>query len=129
MRKEDIFNEWSKKMASSVPLESDEQQAVVQYLEIKGIKHSSIPNSTFTKSWKQKAKNKREGLKPGLPDLLMIINNRLIFIEMKRIKGGVVSKVQKEWKDAINECRGVNSFICKGFDEAKKIIDKYLCKK
>lgn len=45
-----------------VPTEYEEQVALVQYLNLMGIKHTSIPNSTFTTSWGQKMKNKKMGL-------------------------------------------------------------------
>jgi hypothetical protein len=35
-------------------------------------------------------------------DLLVIIDKMLIFIEMKRTKGGVVSKEQKEWIERLD---------------------------
>jgi len=113
-------------MKKIIPTEHDEQMAVVQYLELRNIKFTSIPNSTFTKSWKVKKRNKEEGLRAGLPDLFIIIKNKPLFIEMKREKGGVVSEYQKEWIEAINKCSGIKAYICKGFEEAKKIIDKYL---
>ena len=58
--------------------------------------------------------------------MLMIINSELIFIEMKRVKGGVLSQVQKEWLEALNKCNGVSAYVCKGFDEAKIVIDKHI---
>jgi len=106
-----------------IPLETDEQQTVVQYLELKGYKFSAIPNSTYTKSWKQKAKNKAEGLRAGLPDLLIVLPNLLLFIEMKRTKGGVVSPVQKEWIEELNKIDGVKAIVCKGADEAIENIE------
>jgi len=111
----------------SVPLESEEQRAVVDYLEFRGLKFSSIPNSTFTRSWKQKTKNKQEGLRAGLPDLLVVTKDHLLFIEMKRLKGGKVSSVQKEWLEALNKINdGVVAKICKGAEEAIEFINKYI---
>ena len=66
------------------------------------------------------------GLRKGLPDLLVIIKNNLVFIEMKRVKLSKVSDEQKEWIESLNKCNGVNAYVCKGFDEAKIVIDKYL---
>ena len=109
-------------MKELIPLETVEQQTVVQYLELKGLKFSSIPNSTYSKSWKQKFKNKAEGLRAGLPDLVVILPNLLLFIEMKRRKRGVVSQVQKEWIEALNNINvGVKAIVCLGSDDA---IDK-----
>lgn len=106
--------------------EEDEQKALVQYLELKGIKFTAIPNSTWTSSWTQKNKNKAMGVRPGLPDLLLIIKNNLVFIEMKRTKNSRLSKVQKEWIAELNNCHGVNAHVCKGFDQAKEVIEEYL---
>lgn len=105
--------------------EYEEQKLVVHYLEVIGAKFSSIPNSTYTKSFAQKAINTASGLRPGLPDLFIIIKNNPFFIEMKRRKGGVVSADQLEWISAINKCNGIKAYVCNGFDEAKTIIDKY----
>ena len=110
---------------NNTPLEHEEQEAVVEYLELLKIKFTSIPNSTYTKSWKQKAFNKKQGLRAGLPDLLCLIKDKLVFIEMKRQKGSVVSDVQKSWIEELNKVDNVYAHVCKGFDEAKEIIDKY----
>lgn len=112
-------------MNKIIPLEETEQAVVVQYCELRGIKLSAIPNSTYTPSMKQKVKNKRQGLRAGLPDLLLIINNQLIFIEMKRVKGGVVSPEQREWHIALNTA-GIPTYVCHGSDEAIELINQYL---
>lgn len=118
-----------KKIKEVFPLEEVEQQNFILYLEElisegKEIKYSSIPNSTFTKSWNQKRKNKEQGLRGGLPDLFLIISNEPIFIEMKR-KNGKLSDYQKEWIKAINECSGVQAFVCFGCEEAKQVINSF----
>jgi len=91
------------------------------------IKYTHIPHETYTTSWKVKLNNKKKGVKRGFPDYVIIIQNKLFFIEMKRIKGGVVSKEQKEWIIMINKTKN-NAYVCKGFEEAKKIINTYLKK-
>ena len=108
-----------------VPHEEVEQRMVVEYLEIMGHKFTAIPNSTHTKSWKQKRKNKDTGLRKGLPDMLIIINGRLVFIEMKRIKGGSTSREQKEWIYQLNQCQNVFAHVCKGADVAIETIKYY----
>jgi len=114
-------------VGNNYPLETEEQQTVVQFLELKRLKFSAIPNSTYTKSWKQKTKNKLDGLRAGLPDLLVVTKKHLLFIEMKRKKGGIVSNVQKEWITALN---GINddvvAQVCCGADEAIDFINKYV---
>jgi len=104
-----------------VPLEEEEQAVVVEYLELKGHKFTSIPNSTFTKSWSVKRRNKEQGLRAGLPDLVCIVNDNLIWIEMKRTKGGTVSQAQKDWIAAL-EAAGQTVRVCKGAEAAIEFI-------
>jgi hypothetical protein len=40
-----------------IPLETKEQQSFIHWLELNKYKFTSIPNSTFTRSRKQKIKN------------------------------------------------------------------------
>lgn len=104
--------------------EDVEQKIFIEWLEWQKIKFTAIPNSTYTKSWKQKVKNKTMGLRPGLPDLLLIVDNRLVFIEMKREKGGTVSEYQKEWIEAINRCENAVAVVCRGGDAAIKAVEE-----
>jgi hypothetical protein len=110
-------------MSELIPTEYEEQVAVVQYLTLKGHKHSSIPNSTWTTSFNQKRKNKAMGLNAGLPDLVTIINDNVVWIEMKRTKGGVLSQAQKDWIAALEEA-GQTVWVCKGASEAIKKIQQ-----
>lgn len=110
--------------------EYQEQCLVVEYLEIlkaqgKVVMYTAIPNSTWTPSWGQKIKNKKAGLNPGFPDLFIIGKKKIICIEMKRKKNGVVSSQQKLWLNALEE-NGIDSFIAEGFESAKYILDTVL---
>ncbi len=115
------------------PYEDAECIALVQYLEIlqnqgHDILFTHIANETYTKSWKQKNRNKAVGVRPGLPDYVIIINRHIIFLEMKRIKGGTLTKDQKRWiKKLENTCAFI--YVVKGFDEAKTLIDAFLVMK
>ncbi|WP_156666097.1 VRR-NUC domain-containing protein [Rhodococcus sp. HS-D2] len=119
-----------------IPLEDEEQMVFVEWLDLVGLRYTSIPNSTFTKSWKQKVHNKRMGLHAGFPDLVVIIPptrakdglGRFLAIEMKRRQGGVVSADQKAWIAAINglETPHVQSVVCKGAQEAIDYVNGYL---
>lgn len=111
-----------------VPTEYQECLWLVEYLDIlvmqgKVRMYSHIPNSTFTKSWTVKVKNKLLGVSPGVPDYLILMKDSLLFIEMKRTKGGVVSPEQKAWIGAFNQM-GIPAHVAKGFGEAKEILDK-----
>ena len=108
-----------------IPYEADEQKALVQWLNIKKIKHTAIPNSTFTTSWKQKRHNTDMGLTPGFPDLVVCAGRLLLFIEMKR-KGGSTSKFQKEWIERINKCESHHAVVCVGYEEAVKLISSFV---
>lgn len=120
------------------PTEDQEQEAFVQWLRLKGYPHFRVPNETYTKSWSQKAKNKKLGVSSGVPDLAVIVpdvwhvygdsvptntyTGRLVFIEMKRKKGGVTSENQKKWIKTLNEA-GVQTVVCKGCDAAIEFIE------
>lgn len=112
-----------------IPTEEAEQIEVVKHLEKRRLKFTAIPNSTYTKSWSQKNKNTRTGLRAGLPDLLIALPGvGLLFIEMKRTKGSVTSAEQKAWIETINLCPGAQAYVCKGAIEAIAIIEKYIIK-
>lgn len=127
------------------PTEDQEQEAFVQWLRLKGYPHFRVPNETYTKSWSQKAKNKRLGVSSGVPDLFVVIpdqhfvygdnikphnppiqtneyRHRLVAIEMKRRKGGVTSANQKQWIKTLNEA-GIQTVVCKGCDAAIEFIE------
>ena len=121
---------------NNTPLEAVEQQAFAEWLEWQGLKHTAIVNETYTKSWKQKLKNKRAGLNPGLSDMLVLIRpseskdgeGYTLYIEMKRQKGGVQSADQKEWERELNGLNvpNIQYYLCKGCDEAVKVVSHYL---
>lgn len=108
--------------------EHEEQCAFVEWLEVNGYKFSAIPNATWT-SFSQQKKNTAEGVRPGLPDLLVLVNDHLVWIEMKRSdlkpkkggKGGV-SAAQQGWIDALNRCANCQVYVCYGYVEAVNII-------
>ena len=120
------------------PTEDQEQEAFVQWLRLKGYSHFRVPNETYTRSWSQKAKNKKLGVSSGVPDLAIVVpdvwhaygdnvpantyTGRLVFIEMKRKKGGVTSENQKKWIKTLNEA-GVQTVVCKGCDAAIEFIE------
>jgi hypothetical protein len=110
-------------MAARVPTEHEEQIALVQYLTLKSIPHFRVPNETYTTSWNQKRLNKALGVQPGIPDLFVVVNNKLMAIELKRVKGGTTSEPQKMWVKILNEA-GVPAKVCRGCDEAIQFIEK-----
>lgn len=118
-----------------IPTEDEEQRVVVQYLELKRLRFSHLPMSTYTTSWKQKARNHFLGVRPGVPDLLVIIPSHrsrdglghLVFIELKRRSGGRVSSHQQEWIDALGalDTAHVVAQVCAGAEAALQVIEQY----
>ena len=73
-------------------------------------------------------KMKIEGVRPGVPDCFLPVPTDQyhgLFIEMKRTKGGRVSPEQKAWLEYLNDA-GYKAVVCKGFLEAKEVIECYL---
>lgn len=103
-----------------IPTEHQEQVAVVQWMRLQYPQHRifAIPNGGTRN--KAEAQNlKRSGVMSGVPDLF--IPSLKLWIEMKRRKGGAVSAEQKDWIEYLRGC-GYRAEVCRGFDEAKKLI-------
>jgi len=110
-----------------IPLEHDEQVLVVKYCDLKKIPIFAIPNGS-NKSIATAKKFKAEGLRSGITDLMLpIASNGYhgLFIEIKRIKGGTVSKEQRYWIDLLND-NGYKALVCRGHKEAIIAIEDYL---
>lgn len=87
--------------------------------------YSHIPHETFTKSWSAKRKNTNTGVRSGVPDYIIIVKDTVLFLELKREKGGVVSQEQKEWLLHLKN-KKTDSTVAKGFEDAKFYIDSFL---
>jgi hypothetical protein len=73
-------------------------------------------------------KLKRMGISAGYPDLFMPVPNKTfpgLFIELKRVSGGKVSDEQLHWQTILRK-NGYACEICRGLEEAKKVILNYL---
>lgn len=109
-------------MKNLCPLEHEEQAAFVQWFRYKFplVRILAIPNGTRA-SIGAAIKAKKEGVSSGVPDLY--IPAWKLWIEMKRKKGGSVSKEQKDWIEYL-ESIGDKVIIGKGCeDAAQKVID------
>lgn len=127
------------------PLEHEEQVLVINWLvtqndiakllksqKLPPILFSAIANGHYQQSKKQINKLAAEGMRSGVPDLLLIIppersktgKRLMIWIEMKRRQGGSVSASQQEWIDAIDAIEGgnVGAFVCYGSEEAIDLL-------
>ena len=115
----------------SIPTEHQEQCTVIQYFDLKYKEHRgrlfAIPNGSY-KSRAAASSSKREGLRAGVPDLMLPVARKVyhgLFIEMKRTKGSITSKEQKDWHEYLNG-QGYLCVVCKGAQSAIYVIDDYM---
>lgn len=90
----------------------------------------AIPNGGL-RNKKTAALLTAEGVKPGVCDIFLPSAHcgyHGLYIEMKRLKGGKVSDVQRNFiQKVVNQ--GYAAYVCKGFEAAKDIITAYLTEK
>jgi hypothetical protein len=84
-----------------------------------GVRVFAIPNGG-ARSTAQGASLKAEGVTPGVPDLF--VPEWLLWVELKREKGGIVSPVQRDWI-AYLESIGHRVIVGRGFENAKRQIE------
>jgi len=110
--------------AAVIPTEHQEQVVFVQWMRLKHPAHRifAIPSGGF-RHITTAVKLKKEGVSAGVPDMQIISLG--LFIELKRKKGGVVSKEQRDWIEYIRGC-GYIAEVCNGFDEAKQLVEKVI---
>jgi len=122
-----------KRAAPPVPTEEWEQLRLLEWAirltprfpELGLLFH--IPNSG-KKHINYAAKQKKLGLKSGVPDLMLPIAKKGyhgLFLEMKRRKGGVLSVKQKAWAKEL-ERQGYGFKVCYGWEAAADLLVNYL---
>jgi hypothetical protein len=108
--------------------ETDLQTHVVNYIRMQYPKARYCASlGGLHTSVSQRIKGRKTGYVVGFPDLQICEPNKWyhgLFIEIKT-ETGRATKSQKEWIKALNE-RGYKAVICKGFEQCKNEIDKYL---
>lgn len=113
---------------NNVPSEFDECRTFHQWLQLNHIRHTHVGNESQVGGRAgaiRGARLKVIGQSKGFPDYLILVRNQVIAIEMKRQKGGRLSKEQKEWLEALREC-GVQSFTAEGAEQAIKTVLSFL---
>ncbi len=101
------------------------QQNLTKYPDLKWL--TAIPNGGYRDKITA-GKLKAEGVKAGVPDLLLLVKRgryAALWIELKKPKVGKVSEKQHEWIDHINT-QGHAACICYGWQDAVKMISEYL---
>lgn len=115
-------------MAEIIPTEEQEQLALVQWLELHEIRYTHVPNEGKHKV-QYRAKQKRLGVKPGVPDILIFDRPPLypenvgVAIELKRQKGGRVTPEQIAWLEDL-KARGWAVAVCRGAMEAIRFLQE-----
>lgn len=116
-----------KKTADNVPLEKEEQQKLCKWLKTNKIKHWA--NGLGVKldyDVKYIASLRSQGHYKGIPDVTVLLpKGSAIFIELKRIKGGVVTPEQKKWIKDLQDL-GYPAKVCYGADEAIDFVKEEL---
>lgn len=105
---------------SVLKTEHEEQREFVSWFRKRypGVLIFAIPNGGH-RSKATAARLKAEGVVPGVPDLC--IPEWMVFIEMKRRKGGRLSKDQKNVMDQL-QAAGYSCYVCAGADEAREVV-------
>jgi hypothetical protein len=111
-------------MNPPVPTEADEARTLVAYLRLRGYFFHHSPNETGSsmEARRRAIRVKREGTSRGFPDYLVLTRRGPVFIELKRLRGSVVSPEQLEWIGALNGA-GIEAHIARGAEEAINIIE------
>ena len=104
----------------TLPSEHLEQVRVVSWFRRQwpGVRIFAIPNGGG-RSMAQGASLKAEGVVPGIPDLF--VPEWLLWVEMKREAGGIVSPIQRDWI-AYLEGIGHRVIVGRGFEDARRQI-------
>ena len=120
--------------------EALEQEALVYWLRMQRITYFMVGNenpysSALRSCCKQQArgliarleaKAKKMGKVNGAPDLVIILpKGRVIFLELKKTKGGRQSESQKRFEQEVKEL-GHDYFLARGAEEAVNYITQKL---
>jgi hypothetical protein len=110
-------------LTDRIPTEHEEQREVVKWFRQthRGVRIFAIPNGG-QRSLAAAARLKVEGVSAGVPDLFIPAWH--LWIEMKRVKGGVLSAEQKDWIKYLEEV-GYCAKVCKGAEDAKEQITAF----
>jgi hypothetical protein len=109
-------------LTDRIPTEHEEQRELVKWFRqtFKGVRIFAIPNGG-ARDITTAARLKVEGVSAGVPDLYVPAWH--LWIEMKRTKGGVIDKNQKDWHEYLTSIGDI-VIVGYGADEAKSLILK-----
>lgn len=115
------------KKKTDIPLEKDEQKRLCKWLKDNKIGHWA--NGLGVKldyDVKYISSLRSQGHYPGIVDMTILLpKGRAIFLELKRVKGGVVSEQQEKWISYLQSL-DYPTKVCYGADDAIKWIKEEL---
>jgi hypothetical protein len=100
--------------------------AVVEYLDLVLPAGSIVfhPANGEYRDKRTAAKLRRMGVKPGIPDLVIVsCGGRVAFLEVKPEKGGQLSRPQRDFRDWCLT-HSVPYGICLSIDDARAFLDR-----
>lgn len=106
--------------------EHDEQVAVIEYCDMKGLPRFAIPNGGLRRK-SEAARMKAEGVSAGVPDLCIPVargDYHSLYIEMKA-PGGKPTEEQVRWIWRLRE-EGMCAYVCEGAHNAIALVDMYM---
>lgn len=104
--------------------ESAFQQSAVRLLRNNGFFVFAVPNARKTANVRQGAILKREGLLAGVSDLIIVIKNKVFFVELKTLTGkGRQSESQKAFQKEI-ESRGHTYLLWDSWEKVERFINE-----
>jgi len=123
-------------MKNNTPKEAEEQRTIFSWARSNSalkrypqiIFLNGSLNGIKLTSGREAGMAKQQGLVKGYPDINLPVRTgeyNGLYIELKRIKGGILSPAQKVWIEFLNS-QGYKAVVCKGHLEAIKTIKNYL---
>lgn len=120
---------------AAVPSEHDEQVRLFQWAELAAGRYPelaemfAVPNGGH-RHRAVAGKLKAEGVKAGVEDVMLLVPRGQyagLLIEMKRVDASPsdVKPDQRAWHE-IHRARGYCVWVCKGFEDARRVVLAYL---
>lgn len=98
------------------------QTSIIQYLRLKKILVFAVPNGAKRNLFVAK-QLKDEGVLAGVSDLIIVLKNKVVFVEIKTNKGRQ-QKTQKEFQKKVEEL-GHDYLIWRSIDDAIRFVENY----
>ena len=94
-------------MKSNLPTLSEDQECylLVEWMTRMKLRFTHVANESKVPV-QYRVKLKRKGVSPGFPDYIIFVKHGVLFLEMKRTKGGVMSDNQLDWHYFIGDRKG-----------------------